>query len=302
MDVTRVVVFVVRTRQSRGLCDDSAGEYSTLVRNPPSLEDAMAATTPYMIAVCGRKGGVGKTTTALGLATVFADLGKQVLLIDLDPQGSLGVAMGMEATEGGTASAWKGHNRKAEPQTIRPNLKVCVGSELIEELNLKKHNRMDEWLETRREDIIIFDCPPVIGHLDRYAMEKAKAVVVVTEAHRMAIAGAEKTLLEAKRVHPRVKRALVFGRLDLRRGLDKTLPQEMEDHLGKTPVFTISQDTSISNATNEGVALPTTGKAWDGYVEVAKWAVGDKRFQLYETQRDAQEVQARIRSLSESGD
>lgn len=262
----------------------------------------MAASNPFMIAVCGRKGGVGKTTTALGLASVFAELGKKVLLIDLDPQGSMGVALGLDPAEGGTASAWKGHVRKAEPVAIRPNLQVVVGSPVIEDLNLKKHERMDKWLETRHDDLIIFDCPPVIAHLDRYAMEKAKAVVVVTEAHRMAIAGAEKTLLEAKRVHPRVKRALVFGRLDLRRSLDKTLPEEMEDHLGKTPVFIIHQDTQVSNATNEGTALPTKGKAWDDYVEVAKWAVGDKRYQLFETQRDAQEVQARIRSLSESSD
>ena len=152
----------------------------------------MPASKSFTIAVCGRKGGVGKTSTALGLATVFARLHKRTLLVDLDPQGSMGVALGLDEDVHSTAAAWRGLKKSSEPHAIDEHLNVSVGSPEIEDLNLKRPTKMEAWLASRKEEIIIFDCPPVIGHLDRFAMNKANCIIVLTEAHRMAIAGAEK--------------------------------------------------------------------------------------------------------------
>ena len=64
--------------------------------------------------------------------------------------------------------------------------------------------------------------------------------------------------------------------------------------------MTIPQDSAVSNATHAGELIPKHGKAWNAYIDLAKWAVGPDRYAVYETTRDALEVRAMIRKLSNS--
>ena len=73
-------------------------------------------------------------------------------------------------------------------------------------------------------DVVLMDCPPGHAELDRLALQAADVVLAATEAHRLGIAGAARVLDEARALKPRPRCALVLGRVDERRGLDRAAP------------------------------------------------------------------------------
>lgn len=227
---------------------------------------------PRWIAVMGRKGGSGKTALALGLAAHYARAGRRVLLVDLDPQGSASLALGADA--GGELLADL-LDKPANPETV-PNvtfletlpLGLLAGGPALEAL-AAPHSLRDA-LAGLLVDVVLMDCPPGHATLDRLALQAADVVLAATEPHRLGIAGAARVLDEARAMKPRPRCALVLGRMDERRGLDRAAPDLLAGAFA-VPVLAVRQDTRLADALNAGRLPPDSGRAADDLAAVAVW-------------------------------
>lgn len=220
------------------------------------------------VAVMGRKGGVGKTTMALALAAHWARTDMRVLLVDLDPQGSATLAAGAVPDGAALAGAIAGLTPVPVPvQTDLPGLDLLPGGAELEGVTAV---RAITELVPAEVDVVIIDCPPGHSALDRLAADAADAVLVCCEAHRLAIAGAARAIEEIRGRNPAPACALVLGRLDDRRALDRTAPELLAGAFG-LPVFPMRQDSTLALAMNAGAMPPTHGRAADDVAAVAGW-------------------------------
>lgn len=171
------------------------------------------------IAIINRKGGCGKTTTAVGLAAGFGELGRRTLLIDLDPQGSASSWIGPGPTaERDLFDAFVGTRElsalaipsravgvdliPASPWlvTAERTLQVDLGLGLIRALE-----RMPQlW------DVVIVDCPPTLGYLASSALCGCREAIVPTEPHQLDLSGVDDVLAEMDRVRERLNPRLIL--------------------------------------------------------------------------------------------
>ncbi|ASR35372.1 chromosome partitioning protein ParA [Prauserella marina] len=165
----------------------------------------------HTVAVLSLKGGVGKTTVALGIASAALRRGVRALVGDLDPQGNATASLDPPMTESTLADVLETPrlaviNEALAPSAWSDSLDVLVGSEELELLNEPgpESRRMDnlaralDELRAAREDdpyeLAILDCPPSLGRLTRSALMAADTALLVTEPTMYAVAGAERAL------------------------------------------------------------------------------------------------------------
>lgn len=153
------------------------------------------------ISISNQKGGVGKTTTAVNLATALAAVGKKVLLIDLDPQGNASTGFGIDRSNrnNGTYELLFGEctlDQAAQPTKV-PGLYVVPSSldlsgaeiELIDVENreYRLKNAIDQ--SDRKYDYVIFDCPPSLNLLTLNAFSASDGVLVPLQCEFYALEG-----------------------------------------------------------------------------------------------------------------
>ena len=115
----------------------------------------------FKIAICGRKGGVGKTTTAASLASYLAFHGLRVLVIDLDPQSNTGFVLGVNPIAPGTAELIL--ERTPTPIEASENLFVLPGGSALQgrDIEMADPEELAYAVKGLSEfKVIIFDCPP----------------------------------------------------------------------------------------------------------------------------------------------
>ncbi len=146
------------------------------------------------IAVSNEKGGVAKTTTALSLGAALAELGNRVLLIDLDAQANLTLALGLEPGESELTSSNVMLDNEAIMNVSRktdvPNLDLIPSSSRIETAEQFLPVRTNYTTILQRAirgaglpyDYIVLDCPPALGAITRNALAAANLLLIPTQA------------------------------------------------------------------------------------------------------------------------
>ncbi|RZQ59867.1 ParA family protein [Amycolatopsis suaedae] len=180
----------------------------------------------HTVAVLSLKGGVGKTTVALGIASAALRRGARTLVADLDPQGNATASLDPPLTDKTLADVLETPHRAVLAEAIAPSawddqLDVLVGSEDLELLNepgpegrrLENLSRaLDELhrepVRGSRYELAILDCPPSLGRLTRSALVAADSALLVTEPTTYAVSGAERALAAIEDIRARLNPGL----------------------------------------------------------------------------------------------
>ncbi|SDG31970.1 Cellulose biosynthesis protein BcsQ [Lentzea fradiae] len=163
----------------------------------------------HTVSVLSLKGGVGKTTVVLGLASAALRRGVRTLVIDLDPQCNATSTLEPEESKASIYDVLQDPSEENLEQAIRPSrwgdgIDVLSGSEDAELLNHPDPNesrlhRLKDALRTLRDmyeefpyQLVLLDCPPSLGQLTRSALVAADRALLVTEPTMFAVAGVQR--------------------------------------------------------------------------------------------------------------
>lgn len=244
-----------------------------------------------IIAIINQKGGVGKSTTAINLSAALGEMGKQVLLVDLDPQGNSSSGLGIEKSAVRNCVYDVLLNDVPIEEAIIPD--ICEGLDVVPAtINLAgaevelvsemaRENRLKDavGLMRGRYDYIFIDCPPSLGLLTVNALVAADKLLIPIQCEFYALEGVTKLLESMKRVKTRLNPTLdIFGVLltmyDNRTTLSKQVVDEVRGYFGKVVFNTlIPRTVKLSEAPSFGQPITQydpKGKGSISYIELAK--------------------------------
>lgn len=237
---------------------------------PPIAQMSTPLKGPRIIAIANQKGGVGKTTTAINLATALAATRKKVLIIDLDPQGNASTGLGLDTVSrkkgsyqvlmGGENARNAIHKTGIDGLVIIPAGVDLAGAELelVAEMGREFRLRMSLEGELDGIDYVLIDCPPALGLLTLNALVAAHAVMVPLQCEFFALEGVShlvKTIERVRRVfNPTLEiQGIVLTMFDRRNNLSDMVAADVRGFFGEKVYNTvIPRNVRVSEAPSYG--------------------------------------------------
>lgn len=227
-------------------------------------------TVPRILAICNQKGGVGKTTTAVNLATALSAVGKRVMLVDLDPQGNASTGLGIkrstilkstydvlfnEAPICDIVMETKVPRLHVAPSTIH-----LSGAEIELVTADRREYRLRDMLRVPLPyDYVILDCPPSLNLLTLNALVAADAIVVPLQCEFYALEGLAHLVKTIDRVRKSFNPALyihgvVLTMYDKRNKLSVMVEEDVRGFMGdKVYKAMIPRNVRVSEAPSFGL-------------------------------------------------
>ena len=216
------------------------------------MSDPFSPQSPRIIAVVNQKGGVGKTTTTSNLGAALAEIGLNVLLVDIDPQGNASTGLGVEKDDGSLTTydllmsdaplLDVVQETPTEGLWIAPSTTDLSSADIDLVANEKRSFLLRDALRhadaTRmRLDYILIDCPPSLSLLTVNAMVAADAVLVPLQSEFYALEGLSQLLLSVREIrktaNPNLRiEGVVLTMYDARNNLSRQVEIDARENLG----------------------------------------------------------------------
>jgi len=208
-----------------------------------------------VVSLLNHKGGVGKTTSAISIGAGLVELGKRVLLLDLDPQANLTLSLGIGRQPTSIYESLRGEADLA-PVEAKPNMDVIVSTlnlsgaemELINEAG--REFILRDLLDPLQDDYdyVIIDCPPSLGLLTLNALTASRYVYIPLQTEFLALQGLVKLKQVIDKVRFRINKELEIGGViatmyDQRKVLNRDVVATIQKHFGEKVFKTYIRDT-----------------------------------------------------------
>ena len=218
------------------------------------------STDSKVMAICNQKGGVGKTVTAVNLGIGLARQGRRVLLVDVDPQGSMTASLGYQHPDQLEETLATVLGKVIEDKPLEPSEGIIHQKEGIDLLPanidlaamevtlvniMSRETILREYLNTVRDqyDVILLDCCPSLGMLTINALSAADEVLIPMQAHYLSLKGMEQLMRTIARVKRQINPNLTISGIlitmaDMRTTYSQGIVELLRDtYSGKLKIF-----------------------------------------------------------------
>ncbi|MDC2979426.1 ParA family protein [Pelagibacteraceae bacterium] len=243
-----------------------------------------------IISISNQKGGVGKTTTTINLATSLAAIKKNVLIVDADPQGNASTGLGLKYDDRNPSIYEMIHHKKllndGIKETIIPGLKI-IGSNTdlaaaeVELTNFENREFVFKniFANLNQFDYIFIDCPPALGLLTINSLVASHTALIPLQSEFFALEGLSSLMQTIRLIQQNFNKDLeiegiLLTMLDKRNSLSSLVEKDVRHHFGdKVYKTTIPRNVKISEAPSHGkpaLVYDTQASGSLAYIELAK--------------------------------
>ncbi len=243
-----------------------------------------------IISISNQKGGVGKTTTTINLATSLAAVKKNVLIVDADPQGNASTGLGLSYDERKPSIYEMIHEKKllieGIKETLVPGLKIIgantdLAAAEVELTNFENREYVFKSIfdEINNFDFIFIDCPPALGLLTINSLVASDTTLIPLQSEFFALEGLSALMQTIKLIQQNFNKDLkiegiLLTMLDKRNSLSSLVEKDVRHHFGKQVYkTTIPRNVKISEAPSHGkpaLIYDTQAAGSLAYIELAK--------------------------------
>ena len=224
-----------------------------------------------IIAIANEKGGVAKTTTTASLGGALVENGHKVLLVDLDPQASLTLALGLSPHEmrrsivdlllgTDTPSSLSQETSLPGLDIIPANSEMNLAERFLPVRDNYKHILSKAMRQLTTYDTILLDCPPSMGAVSQNALVAANLVIIPTQAEYLSTHALKNILAIIQNLqqgeNPNLKHRVLVTMLDIRLNSHKYIVEQLRSSLGNIVFQTSIQiDSKLRECTVEGLPI-----------------------------------------------